>query len=93
MLRPGSYCVQAEWDVVEPARIRPVAEEEPGIDEAARPKEEPERERVQARERHVARADHQRHEVVAERADGHRDDEEEDHRDAVCGEQLVVGGR
>ena len=47
------------------------------------------RERVQARERHVAGADHQRHEVVGE-AGQDRDDDEEDHRRAVHREELVV---
>ena len=53
--------------------------------------EEPEAEGVQPRERHVPRADHQRHEVVPERAGRHRDDEEEDHRDPVHRQKLVVG--
>jgi hypothetical protein len=57
-------------------------------DDAARQKK-PEGERVQARKRHVARADHQRHEVVG-KAYEHRHDEEEDHRRAVHREQRVV---
>ena len=52
--------------------------------------QQPERQRVQARERHVARADHQRHEVVAE-ARQHRHDEQEDHRGAVHRHEAVVG--
>ena len=51
--------------------------------------QQPEGERVQAREGHVARADHQRQEVVGE-ARHHRHDEQEDHRRAVHREQLVV---
>ena len=52
-------------------------------------REEPVAHGVETRERHVARADHQRNEVVGE-ADqrGHHD--EEDHRRAVHGEDLVV---
>jgi hypothetical protein len=51
--------------------------------------QQPEGERVEAREGHVPGADHQRYEVVA-KARPHRDDEQEDHRRAVQGEQLVV---
>jgi hypothetical protein len=45
--------------------------------------------RVQLRERHVPRADHERHEVVAEAGEDRHDDEE-DHCRAVHGEELVV---
>ena len=51
---------------------------------------QPVRERVQARERHVARADHQRHEEVAEPGEDRHDDEE-DHRRAVHRHRAVVG--
>ncbi len=51
--------------------------------------EDPVAEHVEARERDVARADHQRHEVVAERG-GERHPHEEHHRGAVHGEELVV---
>ena len=54
--------------------------------------EQPERGRVQPREGHVAGADLQRHEVVAERRH-HGHDEQEDHRRAVHREQAVVGLR
>jgi hypothetical protein len=50
---------------------------------------QPERQRVDAREGHVQRADLQRHHVVPE-ADQHRKDEQEDHERAVQREQLVV---
>ena len=46
---------------------------------------------VDARERQVARADHERDEEVAEHGGDRRDQEEEDHDDAVHGEELVVG--
>ena len=46
------------------------------------------RERVELREGHVARADHQRDEVVGH-ADDHRHAEQEDHRRAVHGEERV----
>jgi hypothetical protein len=49
---------------------------------------EPVAHRVQAWERHVARADHERHEVVSE-ADQGRHHDEEDHRRAVHREELV----
>ena len=50
---------------------------------------DPVAEGVQAREGDVARADHQRHEVDAERLH-HRHGEQEHHRRAVHGEELVV---
>ena len=53
--------------------------------------EEPERDVVHARERHVRRADHQRHEPVPEAADHGRHDHEEDHDDAVARHEDVVG--
>jgi hypothetical protein len=54
--------------------------------------QQPPREHVQARERHVPRADHQGHEEVPEPGRDRHDDHE-DHRRAVEREQLVVGGR
>ena len=51
--------------------------------------EHPVRPGVQAREGDVARADHQRQQVVRQ-AGPHRDDDEEDHRRPVHGEELVV---
>ena len=85
--------LERERHVVEPARIRRRVHEEARVHEDAGAEEQPVAQRVQARERHVARADHQRQQVVPERAGRHRDDEEEDHRDAVHREKLVVGLR
>ena len=65
-----------------------VGEEAREHDEPAE-QEEPVGESVQARERHVLRADHERDEVVGE-AREYRDDEEEDHRRPVHREELVV---
>ena len=45
---------------------------------------------VDARERQVLRAAHDRHQEVPERRRDRRDQEEEDHHDAVQREQLVV---
>ena len=75
--------------VARPAGFRRVPEDRGVEDEPAR-QQQPEGERVQAREGHVARADHQRHEVVRQ-AGEHRHDEQEDHRRPVQREQLVVG--
>ena len=50
----------------------------------------PERQRVQAREGHVRRADHQRQDVVRQPGED-RDDEQEDHQRRVDAEQPVVG--
>ena len=52
---------------------------------------DPEREHVQLGERHVARADHQRDEEVAEASDQDRHHHEEDHDGGVHREHRVVG--
>ena len=54
--------------------------------------EHPDRQGVQARERHVLRADHDRQDVVREAGEG-RDDEQEDHQRRVDAEEAVVGLR
>ncbi len=77
--------------VAGPAGFRRVPEER-GIEDDPARQEQPEGERVQARIGHVARTDHQRHEVVGQ-ARHHRHDEQEDHRRPVHREQLVVGLR
>jgi hypothetical protein len=82
MLCPGVYCLLASHP-----------EREARVEEDRRAEEDPVAERVHARERHVPRADHQGDQVVPERPGRHRDDEEEDHRQAVEREELVVGAR
>ena len=82
---------RGERRVGRPARPGGAAlgEEREQQDDAAED-EEPVGEGVQAREGHVAGADHQRHEVVREPGED-RDDDEEDHRRAVHRQDLVVG--
>ena len=63
--------------------------EEAGIEHDAAEQEQPVREGVQAWERDVLGANHQRHEEVRE-AGQDRDDDEEDHRHAVDGHHFVV---
>jgi hypothetical protein len=53
-------------------------------------RQQPEGDVVHARERHVRRADHDRHQVVGETADQRRHDHEEDHDQAVAGREDVV---
>ena len=62
---------------------------EAGIEEDAGAQIDPVGQRIQPRQRHVARAQQQRPEIVAE-ARQHRPGIEEDHRHAVHGEELVV---
>ena len=69
-----------------------VVGEEAQHEHASAEQEEPVRERVQARERHVRGADHERHEVVRE-ARQDRDADEEHHRRAVDRDELVVAIR
>ena len=87
----GRVGVVGERRVEGPAVLRRL-EEDRGVEGDAAEQQQPERERVQAREGHVAGADHQRHEVVGE-ARQHRHDEQEDHRGAVHGHEGVVGLR
>ena len=84
----GEYCDARQRRVAPPAGLGRVEEQRRVEDDPAE-QQQPERQRVEPRERHVARADHQRHEVVAE-AGHHRHDEQEDHRRPVHREQLVV---
>ena len=78
-----------ERRVAGPTGFRGVPEDR-GVEDDPAGQQQPEGERVQARVGHVARADHQRQEVVGE-ARHHWHDEQEDHRGAVHREQLVVG--
>jgi hypothetical protein len=63
--------------------------EEARVEDDPAEEEEPVGEGVQAREGDIARSDHQRHEEVSEPGQDRHDDEE-DHRHAVHGHQLVV---
>ena len=56
-------------------------------------RQQPEGDVVHARERHVRRADHQRHQPVAEAADHGGHDHEEHHDQAVAGDEHVEGVR
>ena len=87
----GRVLLRRERDVGEPAGLGR-GEEERRVERHPAEQEHPVRPGVQPREGDVARADHQRQQVVRE-ARPHRHDDEEDHRRAVHGEQLVVGLR
>ena len=75
--------------VVEPAVVRPGADREARIHENAGGEIDPVGERVQPRECHVARAEQQRPQIVAETGQD-RQCVQEDHRHPVRREQLVV---
>ncbi len=62
-----------------------------GEQQRERGRQQPERDVVHARERHVRRADHQRHDPVAETADHRRHHHEEDHDEAVRGREHIEG--
>ncbi len=66
--------------------------EEAGDEEDPGQRQHPEAERVEARESHVRRADHQRQDVVGDPGED-RDHEDEDHQHRVSGEEAVVGRR
>ena len=88
-VRAGIEVLQRIGRVVEPAIIRRRADQEAGIHEQAGGQIHPVGEGVQPRKRHVPRAEEQREQIVRE-ARQDRQGIEEDHRDAVHREQLVV---
>ncbi len=65
-------------------------DEHRGEQKRERGRQQPERNVVHARERHVGRPDHDRHEPVAEASDHRRHHHEEDHDQAVRGGEHVV---
>ena len=74
-----------------PSGLRGAARhEEAGEHDAAADEVHPVARHVELGERHVGRADHQRHHVVAEAADRQRHDAQEHHDRAVHGAELVV---
>ncbi len=76
--------------VERPARVHAAGEDRGQREQATERVDVPARE-VQAREGEVLRADHERQQEVAEHRRDRRDQEEEDHHDAVHGEHAVVG--
>jgi hypothetical protein len=85
----GRILRAGEWDVAEPPRVGSHVQEERHIEENDADEVRPIAERVQTRERDVARADHERHEVQPHCVH-HGHGEEEHHRRAVHGEDLIV---
>ena len=81
-LARGEVCVR------EPSGAGGSPEEKARVQEERSAQEEPVAERVQARKGDVPRSDLERHDVV-EGARRHRHDGEEDHRQAVHGEELI----
>ena len=75
----------------EAERARRALDEEGAEQQAEARDGEPERDVVHSRERHVGRADHERHEPVAEAADEGRHHHEEHHDEAVAGHEDVEG--
>src|SRR5579884_1038005 len=78
--------------VGEPAIIGGCIEQEARRHEQAAEQHNPVAKSVQARESHIARAYHQRHDIVT-KTNRHGHHEEEDHREAMHGEYLVIGLR
>jgi hypothetical protein len=77
------------WHVVEPAGIRSGGDREARIKQDAREQEDPVREGIEPRKRHVAGPNDQRLQEHAE-AGEHRKCVPQDHRDPVHAEQLVI---
>ena len=76
-----------------PIRTRSAFNEERNQKKAQRCGQQPERNIVHAREGHIRRANHQRHEPVAESADDGRHHHEEHHDEAVTRHEHIVGLR
>ena len=78
--------------VGEPSHGRRAARQETEVQQNPAKRNEPETESVQARERHVARADLERDDIVGQ-AEEHRHRDEKNHRRAVHGEDHVISVR
>jgi hypothetical protein len=79
-----------ERGVPEPPEVgRAVVGQKPGRHEEEAAQVQPVGEVVEARKRHVGRADHQRDQVVAQSRERERSQEHEQHDRAVHSEQLV----
>ena len=81
--------LRAQRRVHRPAGVEPAREQDVHAHEAAGHVDVP-AQQVELRKRQILRADHQRHEEIAEDRRNRRDQEEEHHDDAVHGEELVV---
>ncbi len=68
--------------------VKPASADIAEVEQKARERRDPEAEGVQPWKRHVARADHQRHQVVS-KAEQDRHADEEHHRRSVHGKQLI----
>jgi len=90
-VRPRREAALGERHIVEPAAVGRRAGEKAAVHEQPGEQIDPVAERVEAREGHVARAEQERRQVVAEAADDDRRGEQKDHRRTVQCEELVVG--
>ncbi len=88
----GVHVVRRERRVERPSRVDAAVQERPQREGAADRVEVP-REQVDAREREVLRADHERDQEVSEDGRDPGNQEEEDHQHAVHREQAVVDVR
>jgi hypothetical protein len=70
------------------AGVRRRRHEKPRVHDDATQRDQPERQRIDARKRHVACADHQRHEIIC-KPEHQRHRDEEDHRRSVHREHPV----
>src|SRR5581483_6703631 len=78
-----------QGSVVEPTTVRGLTEQEAGLHENATKDQNPVAKGIHAREGHIARTDHQRHDIVT-KARERRHHEQKDHGHAVHGEDLVI---
>ncbi len=89
----GQRCVGEPADIGSAARsIQSASSDEAEVEDDAAQGTHPETEGIQPRKRHVARADHQGHEIVGE-PEQQRHADQENHRRAMHGEQAVKGLR
>ena len=74
-------------------RSRCAFDEQRDQEQRERGRQEPERDIVHTRERHIGRADHQRHEPVAIAADNRGHNNEEHHDETMTRDEHVIGLR
>src|SRR5262245_51102415 len=88
-------CARRQRSIGPPAYVRGIAcpvqsisTYKAEIEQKPAERRQPEAERIEPRERHVPRADHQWHEIIR-KAEHDRDHDEENHRRSVHGEHTV----
>ena len=89
MPTPGEYCSSESGGYGQPASARELPDDERNVHEQRPGSGQPESDRVEGRERDIAHAQLQRHDIV-DQSDHERHGDKKDHDRAVRGKDLVV---